>query len=277
MKILHNCPLSNYSTFKMGGIALNLYLPESVDDLLSLEFDTPLYLISNGSNVIINDKRQFDNVVCMKRFDGTICDLGDGRFRVGSGASIQRLISTINSFGYGGIEELVSIPGKIGGLIAMNASVPSADVCISDYLELVEIVSCGKRYELSNCECQFGYRRSRFDGSKEIITSAVFRFPRQPRQVSSERMQKRIDECRKNQIRNAPNVGSIFSECNRYILVFASKLFSRSDQIEFSSKNINWWINRGGSYSQVRRIVHFIIRAHKLFGLKCEIEVKLWD
>ena len=72
MIILNNEPLSKRTTFHIGGTAEKLYIPESEEELIQVskdiyDRDHRVYVISGGSNLLINDDRAFPEVVCMAK------------------------------------------------------------------------------------------------------------------------------------------------------------------------------------------------------------------
>lgn len=75
MLLKENVPLSKYTTFRMGGIAKKMYFPESVEELVRLGVerkDIFHYIIGGGSNLLINDKKCFDVVLCLRNFNTKI-------------------------------------------------------------------------------------------------------------------------------------------------------------------------------------------------------------
>ena len=68
MRIEENVVLSKYTTFRMGGLAKKLYFPESETELLEIVQNTklPRYIIGGGSNLFINDQREFEKVISLR-------------------------------------------------------------------------------------------------------------------------------------------------------------------------------------------------------------------
>ena len=72
MLIKENEPLAMYTTFKMGGNVKKMYFPESVSELQSLITEKPdltKYIIGGGSNLLINDCKEFGEVLCVRNFN----------------------------------------------------------------------------------------------------------------------------------------------------------------------------------------------------------------
>lgn len=283
MLIKDNFSLSELSTIRIGGTALRVFYPENVDELLDLldRYPTLRYrVISNGSNLLINDHIKFNNILilCMRRFCHEIMPLDDeGLFYIGAGANIGKIIMEINTRGFGGIEPLISIPGLLGGLVCMNASVPSASVSISDYLVSVDVVRELQLQRVPRRMCGFGYRKSVFQGSGDVICGATFRFPRKQIEKAKQDIRDRVLSCKAAQDRSGPNFGTVFSVSNGKIMRAVKILGLGVGGCHYSRKTANWLINRGGTYSDVVRLIRIVERIHAVFGLPCKREVVIWD
>ena len=84
MKILEDVSLSNYTTFRLGGTAKKMFVPENEAELVSLSTEySPRYYIGGGSNLLIDDG-EYDVVVSLRAFNTKLQDDGDGCFTVGA-------------------------------------------------------------------------------------------------------------------------------------------------------------------------------------------------
>ena len=284
MIITENAELKNFSLMRMGGKASILYTPESVNEVIELisglnKNQSHYYLIGGGSNVLINDQHDFDNVIYLGRFNPTIAALGNGRFYVGASVRLQRLIREINDLGYGGIEYLYSVPGMLGGAIVMNAG-RGKQHCqsIGDYIESVDVLNNGIPEQL-NCEqCRFRYRSSIFSSGNYLITGATFQFPPVALEAATLLRQERIEYCKINQDASLPNLGSLLKKSNRFALWLLKRFhLGYSEGIHFSSKTPNWLVNEGlGTFSQAMDVIHKSKVLHRLLGCRQELEIVIW-
>lgn len=279
MRVFVDESLKKHTTIGIGGNANNFFVPENVEelfDLLKLYPDSKI--ISAGSNLLINDAHNFENVIYMGKVDENICDLGEGIFYCGASVHIQKLIKAINALGYGGIEELISIPGMLGGLIYMNASIGNDDICLSSYLEKVYAIRNNKKITFLKGECQFGHRSSIFQKEPIIITGAIFKFPSQSLQKSEERIRNRYKRVKETQDYSGANFGSLFKECD-YRLMEHLKYFNiKSGGVRLSAKTTNWIVHDGsGSYRDVQRVIKVCKIIHKCFFKKALLEVVVWE
>ena len=268
--------LAPLTTFKMGGKAARLWVPRRGDDLRALPKGKSGYrILSAGSNLLVSD-RTFTDVISMREYDDSIENLGGGKYRVGASVRVQRLISKINADGYGGVEALVSIPAMMGGLICMNASVPSVKTCISDYLISVEVFDGEKVIEVPRVECGFGYRASAFQDGHALILGALFKFPEQDPAVSAAKVEARRNRVRDVQDKSAPNFGSVFCQSSGKAMKLICKKGLSSGGIAFSRKTSNWLLNNGGSFDDAMTVLERAKAVNRLFGKKAKLEVRVW-
>ena len=138
----------------MGGNAKKMYFPESIEELESLVKNDPdilKYVIGGGSNLIINDEREFDEVLCLREFNKDFSDKGNGRFYIGASVRLQKAIKSVNAAGYGGMEFLFSVPGLIGGALYMNAGTGrKTGKYISDFVSEPEFEAISGQIALSH-------------------------------------------------------------------------------------------------------------------------------
>ena len=183
MKELHNVSLAEKTTFRVGGTALNYYIPENTDELITLVCrlnGNDYRFISGGSNMLINDKQTFENIIFCGEFDSMLTDLGEGRFYIGASNRIQKVISFVNDCGYGGFEELIGLPAMFGGIIYMNAGIGGRGKERFNICDFIERVKCLDKRKceivwLNKDDCGFAYRDSIFKTNDYIILGAEIR------------------------------------------------------------------------------------------------------
>lgn len=277
MIILENESLSKHTTIRIGGICKSYYIPENIDEIIKItKIKDDVKCIGGGSNLLIND-RVFEEVYDLIRFDQTIEDLGGGYFQVGASVRLQKLINVVNECGYGGIEYLFSIPGTVGGAVAMNAGRgESYNQSISDYVVSLCAVKRGTVYDINRDECGFEYRDSVFKKSNMIISSVTFRFPEMTFDVVSDAKQKRMELVKRVQDNSNPNFGSVFSKCDHRIMKFA-KFLKIGKRAHFSGKTENWIVNEDGNFKDVISSMVSVERIHKILGKEIKREVVVWE
>ena len=293
MIILNNEPLSKRTTFHIGGTAEKLYIPESEEELIQVSKDIygrdhRVYVISGGSNLLINDDRAFPEVVCMAKACRELEQLHDGVFYIGASVRIQKAISFVNSFGYGGFEELIGLPALFGGIIYMNAGIgrESAPLfTISEFVDSVRALDLktGETVTLTADECRFGHRTSVFKNGQYIILGAQITCRATDRDDAASRIQKRREHCHKSFEYGKGCFGSCFMRFKGPILRTLSALYKKgilkySGKVRFANNNANWLVNEGGgTYKDAMTIINRCKKLHKLAFQKLECEVIIWD
>ena len=288
MIVKQNESLKSKTTFHVGGTAKNFFVPEGESELIELvcsllRAGESFKVLSGGSNILINDKKEFDNVIYMEKAAKDLVDEGNGHFYVGASNRIQEVIHFVNDKEYGGFEELIGLPAMFGGIIYMNAGIgarKSVRFNISEFIEKVKVVEIktGTICWLKRDDCGFGYRCSIFQNDEFIILGAELMLHPQTKEESQNRITKRVNYCKNNQEWGKGCFGSCFSESNGKILKIIRALSFRQKGVYQSAKSANWLVNDGtASYDDAMKWIKLCVFSHKLFCRKIECEVRIWD
>ena len=102
---------------------------------------------------------------------------------VGSGVIWDQFVEFCVENGWGGVENLSSIPGEVGAAAVQNIGAYGMEVRETiEKVKAIEIASSQLR-EFSKENCQYGYRQSIFKNQNKgqyILTSVVFRLSKKP-------------------------------------------------------------------------------------------------
>ncbi|MEI7632374.1 MAG: UDP-N-acetylmuramate dehydrogenase [bacterium] len=182
MKILQNVSLKLFSTMRLGGTALYECEVQNEQDLLeALDFaknkNIPFKIIGLGSNIIWNDSGFNGLLIVNKLLGFNILDDGV-TVRIGAGTNWDYAVEQTVLKGLSGFESLSAIPGTVGATPVQNVGAYGSEV-----KDTIVSVRCydtqqNKFVGLSNKDCEFGYRTSRFkttDSGRFIITSITFK------------------------------------------------------------------------------------------------------
>ena len=174
IQIKENEPLKNHSTFHIGGPAKYFVVAKSSDDIseaLTWAKDNNIIfkVIGGGSNILFSDNG-FDGLV-IKYFGGEI-KLDGEIIKVGAGVLLAQAINFALDHNLLGLEWAVGIPGTIGGAVHNNSGAYGGE--IADSVISVEVLTDGMTKKISQGDCDFSYRESRFkkESSQDIILSA---------------------------------------------------------------------------------------------------------
>ena len=209
-----NVKLADYSWLKIGGNAKYFFIAKNNEDIikaldLAKELELDYHIISGGSNVIINSSE----------IDGLVIKLNNNKFEfkdnfclVESGCLLDKIVDESINLGLSGLENLVFIPGTIGGAIYGNAG--AYNKFIGDIVKEVTVYSNSEIKKINKTEINFGYRNSGFknnkDLNKSIILSAVLEF----KNDDKEKLRKIADDIiftkQEKHPRNFPSLGCTF-------------------------------------------------------------------
>ena len=292
MIIQENVHLAEKTTMKIGGYCDLFYIPESEDELIKIAqeiYDNKkrVLILSGGSNLLINDNKHFEEIVYMGKSNTELTDLGEGRFYIGASNRIQKVISYVNSLGWGGFEKLIGLPAMFGGVIYMNAGIggeKNSLFTISDFLITVRAYDLEQKkiVNLPVDSCLFSHRSSIFHRNKHIVLGAEI----QCRKIINEEAQKikkdRLQFCKENFEYAKGCFGTCFSKANYKILKAVSyyeKIIKLGKgRVTFGRKNKNWLVNNGGGrYKDAVRIINACKLFHFLCLRKATCEVVIWE
>lgn len=157
-------PLANRTWLKLGGSAERFYTPQSREQLIQLvqaclAAEVPYRILGGGSNLLINDSGVKGAVILVK--EPLLGDISiDGNsITAGGGALLSHVVAEAVRNNLAGMENLVGIPGTIGGAVVGNAGGRHGD--IGEFITKVEVLTrAGELAERTGDELQFKYRSS---------------------------------------------------------------------------------------------------------------------
>ena len=183
-------PLGPYTWFRLGGAAEYFAEPTSVQELAGLvrrcrEQDVAVRILGGGSNLLVRDTGVRGLVIHLAAPSFGEISVSGQVAKAGGGAKLSHLISTTVREGLAGLEQLVGIPGTVGGAVRGNADSGGGDIgqsvrCATAMTRSGEIV---QRDDL-----RFSYRHSSLD--ELVILSAEFELEAADPRELTKRMQK---------------------------------------------------------------------------------------
>ena len=285
MERLENVDMGRYTSFRAGGKAKELVMPENTDELIELmkeirESGRKYIVLGNGSNTLI----------CDSGFDGVVVRLGkafsdirrDGnRLICGSGALMSSVAKAALGENLTGFEFASGIPGSIGGAVFMNASAYGGEM--KDIVEEVTVVKKdGSGVSVLSAEdMDFSYRHSILEKTGDIAVSAVLKLESGDHEQIALKMSELTRRRNEKQPVQYPSCGSFFKRPEGY---FAGKLIQDAGLkgltvggAQVSELHSGFIINRGGaSASDIIDLMHLVQNiVYDKFGVKLEPEVRI--
>ena len=202
--------MAGLTWLRVGGPAEVLFTPADADDLAAFlrAYDGPVTIVGVGSNLIVRDGGLKGVVIRLSpRAFGAIEPLDGHRIHAGAAALDAQVAKRAAAAGIGGLEFLRTIPGAIGGALAMNAGcygTYTADV----FESATAITRAGEVVTLGPEDMAFAYRSS---GAGDVIfTEAVLKgVPDDPDAIEA-RMEAALAKRAETQPVNDRTAGSTF-------------------------------------------------------------------
>lgn len=288
-KIRRMEPLSRHSTFRVGGPADMLCLPETRFDLLEIINlatlrSLPWIMLGNGSNVIFDDEGFRGIVIKIKGStpeNGTLWHLNREQDRVhaGAGVGLARLAWFTAAFGMSGLEFSTGIPGVVGGSVRGNAG--AHNDALGEYIESIELLTPPNTIStISAEEAGFSYRHSNID-PQAIITGVVFKLKPDNTDMIRERITEFTSYRKRTQPSAEQSAGCMFKNpkgdsAGRLIDLTGCKGMNVGGAA-ISERHANFMVNRGGARTaDTLRLIDLVReRVFLETGVELELEVRI--
>ncbi|KJF19054.1 UDP-N-acetylmuramate dehydrogenase [Acidithrix ferrooxidans] len=206
--------LASRTTYRVGGstaIGVTIGTKEHLltfYELIRNEGEIPIFVIGNGSNLLVSDSG-FSGVALCLGGDFDRIDFEGLSARAGSSVHLPILARRSGGIGLSGFEWAVGVPGSIGGAIRMNAGGHGSTM--ADSVESIEIYDPNEPLgykSLSVSQCGFGYRSSGLSPTA-VVLGATIRMVEGDPQLSKARISEIVTWRRNNQP-GGQNAGSVF-------------------------------------------------------------------
>jgi UDP-N-acetylmuramate dehydrogenase len=283
-RLLVDEPLAEHTTWKIGGPADLLLIPETREELAAAirilrRHGTPWRMLGKGSNTLVTDKGVRGAVIKLGggfdrvRFEGEVATAG-GAY------SFIKLSVMAGKEGLTGLEFAGGIPGTVGGAVYMNAGAHGSDV--SRIFQSADIVwEDGTTSTCTLEEMAFGYRHSVLQERRGVVAEASFRLARGDRKEIAAAMASYKDRRRRTQPLQMACAGSVFrnppNDHAARLIEAAGLKGARQGGAEISPLHANFIVNLGGATAE--DVLTLIARVQSTveakFGIRLVPEVLL--
>jgi UDP-N-acetylmuramate dehydrogenase len=169
LSVLENVPLARFTRFEVGGPARILAdaANESAltEALGAIEESGEQYAIIGGGTNLVAGDQGYPGVVV--RYTNAAFEFAGNAVTVAAGAVLQDLVDASVARGLKGLETMTGIPGWVGGAVYGNAGAYGHS--IQERVASVRYLEQGSVREISNADCGFAYRESRFKSRKDWV------------------------------------------------------------------------------------------------------------
>ena len=278
-------PMKKHTNFKIGGNADILVIAKSIEEIkyiikFSKENNIPLTILGNGSNVLVSDKGIRGIVLQVGTKEIKIEKQKNALIEVEAGVMLGALAQVLLKQSIAGFEFAAGIPGSIGGAIRMNAGAYGGEM--KDIVRNVTVLNeKGEISVLTNEECEFSYRHSRFTNSKEIVIKATLELPFGNENEIKAKMNEYAQSRKEKQPLNLPSAGSTFKRGSDFI---TAKLIDEcglkgytSGDAQVSTLHAGFVVNLGNATAQdVLNVVNHVKQVVlEKTGKQIELEIEL--
>ena len=278
-------PMRKHTNFKIGGNADVFVIAKNIEEIkcvikFSKENNIPLTILGNGSNVLVSDKGIRGIVLQVGTKEIKIEKHENALIEVDAGVMLGALAQVLLKQSISGFEFAAGIPGSIGGAIRMNAGAYGGEM--KDIVKNVTVLNeKGEINILTNEECEFSYRHSRFTNSKEIIIKATLELPFGNENEIKAKMDEYAQSRKEKQPLNLPSAGSTFKRGADFI---TAKLIDEcglkgytSGDAQVSTLHAGFVVNLGNATAQdILSVVNHVKQVVlEKTGKQIELEIEL--
>lgn len=281
-KVLSHEPMMRHTSFKIGGPADLLVIPEDVKDLkAALAFarskGLPSWVMGSGSNTLVRDGGIRGMVILPNVFQ-ELTRVGN-EVTAGAGARVSRLLAFCSKQGLTGLEILSGVPGTVGGAVWGNAGAWGGST--SDHLARVQVVTDeGEELTLEREAIPFRYRFSGLPKGSVIVQATFALAPGDPTAIRQQ-ISRWLVQRNTTQPVEFRSAGSIFKNPPRdyagRLVEAAGVKGTRIGGAKISEKHGNFFVNLGDARAaDVLALVALAReRVRATTGVDLELEIRV--
>ena len=280
-KCIENASLSNYTTYRVGGVCSYIVYPKDVKKLILLlkyldSNKIKHMVLGNGSNTLFSSKPYEGVIIKLDELNNV--EIIKNKVKVGAGYNLMKLSMLAMRKSLAGLEFASGIPGSIGGAVYMNAGAYNSDM--GYIVQKVKVLTPDYRViSMTNKELKFHYRDSFFRHHKKYICleatlKLVHGDKEKIKEVNEERKKRRLE----SQPLEYPSAGSVFRNTTD---LYAGKLIEdiglkglTKGGAMISKKHANFIINTGKAKAEdIKELIDFTRdTVEERYGVKLKVE-----
>ena len=277
-------PLAMHTWFQLGGAAEFFAEPESIDQLVALikrcrEENAPVRLLGRGSNVLVPDEGVPGMVIRLSANVFSEVKIEGQTITAGGGAKLGHVVTTSVHRGLAGLEDMVAIPGTLGGALHGNAGIHGTD--IGQWTTQATVITVtGEVFTHQREDLEFAYRRSSLD--ELVILEATLQLNDEDPRELARRMQKQWIVRKATQPMGHQSAGCVFKNPRGMrageLVEQAGLKGTRIGGAVVSDRHANFIIAEPEcTANDVLRLIELIrSQIHERLGVELEMELDLW-
>lgn len=274
-------PLSKYTSWRVGGPAERMYIPENKDDLIafipSLPAGEPIYWMGLGSNLLVRDGGVRGTVINTRSRLKEMYLLDGNRVYVEAGVPCPHVARFCADLGLAGAEFLAGIPGTMGGALKMNAGAFGGETWgIVDQVEMIN--SQGQVQIRDKQQFEVAYRSVKGLADEWFLSTQLV-LNKGDSEASLLHIKALLEKRNNSQPTNKPTCGSVFKNPHGD---YAARLIEacglkghRVGGAVVSEKHANFIENQGNATAMdIEKLIdHIQQQVKQQFGIELQTEV----
>lgn len=200
-----NTELKKYTSFKIGGEAEKLFLPQTLEEFVQILKENPdAKVLGSCSNVLVSSS-DAGKIILTQELNDYLFE--GNKLYACCGAKMPFLAKKATENSLSGLEFAIGFPASVGGAVFMNAS--------ANFQSTAEIFMSAKVFDGNNViklnNMNFSYRHSLLKEKPYILLEVEFKLTSAQREDIERKMSENLN-FRKNHQPNLalPNAGSVF-------------------------------------------------------------------
>jgi UDP-N-acetylmuramate dehydrogenase len=278
-------PMSRHTSFRIGGPADVLVVPQDIKDLLALikvlsDMQAPFHIIGAGTNLLVKDEGIRGVVIKIANTLSHISRGDDGILRCGAGALLPSVCKNAALRGLSGLEFASGIPGTVGGAVAMNAAAFGG--FMAEFVDTVRAITYdGRQISLDRENLEPGTKTTRILTEPLILVEVDFALKQDDPERVRNRMEEYFQKRAHGQPLNLPSAGCAFKNptgegAGRFIDAAGLK-GTCVGGAEVSRLHANFIVNKGGATAEdvISLMKHVQEVVYSKFQVMLEPEVRI--
>lgn len=267
--VRENEPLSNHTTFRIGGpcrVMVWIKAQEEICELIKYcyHWGLPFFVLGKGSNLLVDDCGYSGVIFKLCETTEGIQWTDEETMVCEAGVSLKTACQSALEHGKNGLAFAWGIPGSVGGAVYMNAGAYGGQM--SDIVSSIEILDeNGRLFTLSGEELGFSYRKSIFNQKNYLILRAHLHLLPGDREEIQKEMTECLNSRKTKQPLEFPSAGSMFKRPQG---AYAAALIDQCGlkgktcgDAQVSQKHAGFIVNLGNAtFSDVMELVRIVRR-----------------
>jgi UDP-N-acetylmuramate dehydrogenase len=282
--VQQDVPLAPYNSLRIAGNAAYFAVPTSLLELQEVvqkarAATLPVRVLGQGANVLIPSSGWAGLVIQLSSPEFTRIQVNPNGLSAGGGTNLAHFVSTAVREGFKGPEQLVGIPGTIGGALHVNTSTNGGN--IGAWVQQATVLTAaGEVVVRQRDQMNFSYRQSSLN--ELAVLAAEFEFEREASEQVLRRMQKLwIVRKAKQPMLDEP-CAYVFKDHGgataTQVLTKAGIQGLKSGAVEVSDRDPNFFVARPGATSAdfLDLVQKSKLQVLDRLGIDLELAVDVW-